>query len=370
MGDEDGPPRLDDIIAAANPRTYIDGTTVVMRIGPMPDVSPISDTPADWQQSEEPNRWEQPFSAVRGEDHYRAAIDELIGPEAEGLFLTPADLVRDPGNQHDANAIRVEIDEQLVGYIDRELAATFAPALDEGGGPRFVVPAVIYADSRANERHVWLWLRRRLSGGPALSIPVEWADGHVVSATDEVEVVDEMPATNTAIDAYSALDEEARGAWSDRDLDRLLRIARDVLALLPEYVDAMRAQNEEKRALLDGLGMEAGHPKQLRSEALTIAGPVAAALGERALLVEMRDGMQSGGAPVETVAEMEGFLAEELLARKVLAFVAEDPGAIQKDLYARVGEEKSVVSTACYMLALVGLLRRDKHGTSYALYVA
>lgn len=369
MGDEDPPPRMDDILAAANPRTYTDGASVVMRIGLMPDVTPITDTPADWQQSEEWARWEAPFAAVRGEEHYRTAIDALIGPETEDLYPCPATLVRDPGNQYDANAIRVEADERLVGYIERELAAVIAPALDRAGAPRLIVPAVIYADQRQDERHVWLWLRRRLSEGPSLTVPVEWADAHVVSAPDEVDAEDAMTASGAAVDRYLALNGAARDAWSERDLDRLLQVARDVLALLPEYVDALRQENEEQRALLEGLGMEA-NPQQLRSEAFSFAGPVAAALAQRDLLDSMRDAMKHGGASAETVAEMEGFLADEETARKVLAFVTGDPGTIQKDLYMKLGEEKSDVSASCYNLALVGLLRREKRGNSYALYVA
>jgi hypothetical protein len=84
----------------------------------------------------------------------------------------------------------------------------------------------------------------------------------------------------------------------------------------------------------------------------------------------MRGAMEDGGAVAATVAEMEGYLNAEQVARKVLAFVAGAPGTIQKNLYAKVGEEKGAVSATCYMLALVGLLRREKHGNSYALYVA
>ena len=369
MGDEDAPSRRDDILSESHPRTYMDGASVTLRIGPMPDVTPITDTPADWQESEAWTRWEPPFAAVRGEDHHRATIDDLVGPSANGLYPTRADLVRDPNNQYDPNAIRVEAEQQLVGHVERALAAVVAPALDDASAPRLVVPAVIHADQRTDERHVWLWLRRRLSGGPKLAIPVEWADAHVVSAPDEVEAVDAMPVSDSVIDRYLALNSEAREAWSGRDLDRLLQAARGVLALLPEYVDAVRQQNEEQRAVLEGLGMEA-NPQQIRSEAFTLAGSVAAALGERDLLVAMRDEMQRGESPAETVSEMEGFLADEQSARRVLAFVADNPGTIQKDLYAKLGEDKSVVSTACYNLALVGLLRREKRGTSYELYVA
>jgi hypothetical protein len=115
--------------------------------------------------------------------------------------------------------------------------------------------------------------------------------------------------------------------------------------------------------------MEA-RPQLLRSEAFTLVGPVAAALGHRDLLVAMRDAMRRGGVPAQTVAEMERYLTDEQTARRLLAYVGDHPGTSQKDLYLELGEEKSGVQTACYFLALVGLLRREKLGASYALFVS
>ena len=42
------------------------------------------------------------------------------------------DLVREPGNAHDPNAIRVEHEGQTLGYVPREFARAWAPALDAG----------------------------------------------------------------------------------------------------------------------------------------------------------------------------------------------------------------------------------------------
>jgi hypothetical protein len=46
----------------------------------------------------------------------------------------PLRLRRDPGNEHDPNAIAVDAgDGQQVGWVPRELAAELAPELDRGG---------------------------------------------------------------------------------------------------------------------------------------------------------------------------------------------------------------------------------------------
>jgi hypothetical protein len=44
----------------------------------------------------------------------------------------PLELRRDPGNEHDPNAIAVYAGGEQVGWVPRELAAELAPQLDEG----------------------------------------------------------------------------------------------------------------------------------------------------------------------------------------------------------------------------------------------
>ena len=42
------------------------------------------------------------------------------------------DLVREPGNPNDPNAIRVEVGGYIMGYIPRLIAQTLAPMMDNG----------------------------------------------------------------------------------------------------------------------------------------------------------------------------------------------------------------------------------------------
>lgn len=57
------------------------------------------------------------------------------------------DLVREPGNAHDACAIRVEREGRTLGYVPRELARAWAPALDAGAITLCTVLAVTQKNS-------------------------------------------------------------------------------------------------------------------------------------------------------------------------------------------------------------------------------
>jgi hypothetical protein len=70
---------------------------------------------------------------VVGTSQYQDAIRRIAGldeaderPLWEGLaILTP-----EPTNPHDPNAVQVRVEQQLVGYLDRETAARLRPVLD------------------------------------------------------------------------------------------------------------------------------------------------------------------------------------------------------------------------------------------------
>jgi hypothetical protein len=73
---------------------------------------------------------------VVGESHYDSAFRALLkqsrlprgeyGTELTGL---PAAVVADPGNPHDANAVAVWVQGELVGFLPRDIAASYHPAL-------------------------------------------------------------------------------------------------------------------------------------------------------------------------------------------------------------------------------------------------
>lgn len=288
------------------------------------------------------------------------------GPTADGLYPTTATLVRDPANQHDPNAIKVEVDAKLVGYIKKELAAVLAAPLDDAGSRTLLVPAVVFADQQQDSRHVWLWLRRRLSDGPDLPIPVEFANANEVSPPGE----DEADESDPIISRFHELDYDTDKAWSERDLDRLLRDTREIFAIIDEYVAAVRREDDALRASMREIdeSLVPEEPRQALSSlhALRNAGPVLAGMGRHPELIAMREALDRVSAG-HLLGEVDGHLDQERLCEKVLAYVSANPDVVQKDLFSILGEDKTGVSTACWLLALVGRLDRTKRGSSYAL---
>jgi hypothetical protein len=60
----------------------------------------------------------------------------------------PLELRRDPGNEHDPNAVMVLAGGDQVGWVPRELAAELAPLLDRGD----IWSAVVLREQRASPR--------------------------------------------------------------------------------------------------------------------------------------------------------------------------------------------------------------------------
>lgn len=72
---------------------------------------------------------------IVGESKYQQNLLAIAGPKTEdGCEIErEATLHREPGNPHDANAIRVDIHGKTVGYIPRGDAAAIAPIMDKRG---------------------------------------------------------------------------------------------------------------------------------------------------------------------------------------------------------------------------------------------
>lgn len=66
---------------------------------------------------------------VAGESHYQEALRSISKPttNAEVRFEVLAVLRPDPENPHDPNAVRVEIEGELVGYLSRDDAVAYRP---------------------------------------------------------------------------------------------------------------------------------------------------------------------------------------------------------------------------------------------------
>jgi HIRAN domain-containing protein len=70
---------------------------------------------------------------VVGESHYQAAIRTACNWKADTdtLFHCMAELVPEPMNPYDRNAIKVTIDGGCVGYLSRQDAVALGPAIRE-----------------------------------------------------------------------------------------------------------------------------------------------------------------------------------------------------------------------------------------------
>lgn len=70
---------------------------------------------------------------VVGESHYQPAIRSACNwkPDTDTLFHCMAELIPEPANPHDRNAIKVTIDKSCVGYLSRQDAVTLGPAIRE-----------------------------------------------------------------------------------------------------------------------------------------------------------------------------------------------------------------------------------------------
>ena len=89
---------------------------------------------------------------VVGTHHHQdalAPLEEQAGPNGELI----AELVREPGNQHDRNAIRVVAGGQTVGYLERSEAADYQPLLRhlEGLGRRALCRALLTREGKSGE---------------------------------------------------------------------------------------------------------------------------------------------------------------------------------------------------------------------------
>ena len=66
---------------------------------------------------------------IAGESYYFDAISSATN-QRTGEHLMLAEIIREPENKYDSNAVRVDIDGRTVGHIPREDAPSFHPLLD------------------------------------------------------------------------------------------------------------------------------------------------------------------------------------------------------------------------------------------------
>lgn len=98
-------------------------------------MNPDAELPDSWKPQEFPvpigNVWPSAggefLQEVVGESHYQEALSLIAGGRNEKGSDLEVDvrLLPEPGNPYDANAVRVEVAGNLVGYLDRHAAQRF-----------------------------------------------------------------------------------------------------------------------------------------------------------------------------------------------------------------------------------------------------
>jgi hypothetical protein len=94
------------------------------------------------------------WMAVVGESHHADELDKVTGGGI-GEHELVANLVREPDNPYDPNAIAVVVHGLSVGYLSRDDATRFAAGLDAAGG-RATCGAVIRREDPARSWNVVL----------------------------------------------------------------------------------------------------------------------------------------------------------------------------------------------------------------------
>jgi hypothetical protein len=342
-------------------------------------------TPDDWITSEDwLGSWPPPFDVVRGE-HYRGeALLRLVGSDGGEPAVVPVELrlIREPENSYDANALRVETGGAHVGYIAKELAAVVSPVFDAAAVVSCRYAGVIVGGFEWQSAHqVYVWLDRRLGEGPDLEIRPEFVFAIPVWPPEDL-----MPTWPT-VERFYAHDREISSAWSDRDLERVARLSQECREMLPAFVAEATAQRENEAALLSPILDDPTVPEDLRNEwaeaaranaerplvphlsAIEFGGQIFSAVGNRPALEEFRSAVAAEPQLSNLLPEVDEHIERLELIERVLAWVAANPGAIQKDLHAVIPADKKEIQYACYLAAMVGRLKRTKAGSSYALEV-
>lgn len=132
---------------------------------------------AAWLETDQWRRWSAPSSIVRGESFYQETLVRLTGPPRRNGYLRPVDVTlrREPDNEHDFDAVRVEILGELVGYVAKEFASDLAWLMDGLTCPVCVVAGVIRGGyTRRPNLGVMLWPGQRVGKGPAIPIRSRW----------------------------------------------------------------------------------------------------------------------------------------------------------------------------------------------------
>jgi len=170
--------------------------------------------------------------------------------------------------------------------------------------------------------------------------------------------VEDAPVLNgrAAVDQYFALHDRIERAIRDHDYETAVDCAKQSFPLIPALVRAEKRQ----------YGTFVIH----RSLAVEHGSKLMLAYGEREGLESAAKHLRATRATVDWAEEVEECIAQLGIVDAILRAATETPGVVQvklrKELAVEDGREFAHV---CYWMERVGRLRREKRGSSYALFV-
>lgn len=150
---------------------------------------------------------------LAGESHYFDAISKAV-QRRTGEHLAIAEIIREPENKYDSNAVRAEINGRTVGYIPRELAPSFHQLLSYGKSidKRIFVPCRVWiSDSEDSYGSVSLDIDDPNSALPpanATEVPdsaIVWPTGNMIQVAEESKNIENVKVIFEKLrDAYGS----------------------------------------------------------------------------------------------------------------------------------------------------------------------
>lgn len=101
-----------------------------------------------------------PANLYRVKDHAATVGVSLDGPPVAGRRGLDCELVREPNNPYDANAVAIVAASESIGHVPRAIAVRLARELDSKVVWVAEVTAIVYWPDRPEQPGVWIRMRR------------------------------------------------------------------------------------------------------------------------------------------------------------------------------------------------------------------
>lgn len=169
----------------------------------------------------------------------------------------------------------------------------------------------------------------------------------------------------TVLDRYYQQLERIEAAKKDRDFDTMLRAATETCSNLGALVDAWRAEELE---IFDGVLPEDWF-RITSIPAITAICQLAPCRLDAHLLTETRRQLDQKPQLGRFANEVDDALGRLDLARRVYEVIAAEPGVKQSGLGKRLEVDGGLVREILYWAELDKRVRREKIGSTYALWL-